>query len=611
MAIIRAEEINSRESFEAWLVSLPGLEQFQASLVLASRSALRVLPLIYDVLDPQSRANPSEKMVLGAFRANMISHVAIKFPANEIANAANLHFAAADFSRRVDSSNASNAAYFAAATASAVQGNFAAEAAANAISFAELAQNSIAGNLFEVSDLSEVTDLSDLAEFWKTLSAEALAIEQGFNPVSLSYQTLWSETPPNWWQDAMEEFERLLGRLEHTKYQISPGSPSQPTNSWFIWLEWYRSIALGQHSFGLPVTFADELDKQIALGFGIEGFWDSDPIIINAEVAAWVKEAKATAALAQEQGNGLQFELREGLIGLARGLGLSSPKDDQSRIQQQLPILIELVKKLEVRIERSELPRDNLLWAITNLRETVTRNTENIGATELFSATTIFRHQLAAAKEPIAGSNVFSLDGPDLAWSQSVALISDMIVLATEEGRKLFDDADRAETDAGELDHYRKLEIELLDIIAENGQIMEPEAIRLLKQVILIGNLPPNPNRTSYLSWSSMRNAMLVISAVGVVGSVAYTLAAASPILAVVALVTFVGKTLFGEGIKKSKPGEIINSAITDQINDLTVKSIQAIRPKLREIAGNRPSYQWLRDLWDWADEQEKKKPPN
>lgn len=257
------------------------------------------------------------------------------------------------------------------------------------------------------------------------------------------------------------------------------------------------------------------------------------------------------------------------------------------------------------------MPRpEALVWAVTNLRETIARKDHaSIGATELFTATAILRSQIEQARTPAIGTNLFALDGPDLALSQSIALTSDIVVLATEEGRKLFDDADRVETDAGELDRYRELEKQLFTIIAANGNVMEADTVELLGKVLLLDRNSPHPKRLAHLSVGSVRNAILVTSIVSLTGAIGYALVAvtASSAMAAAAM-AYIGKLVFGEGFKKSKLGELSNLTITNAINKMTAQVIIDNRELLRRIAGDRPSYKSLRDLLDWVDEEEKKK---
>jgi hypothetical protein len=73
-----------------------------------------------------------------------------------------------------------------------------------------------------------------------------------------------------------------------------------------IWWEWYEAIAQGRPAFGLnDRKTAEALERAITLG-GKDGkfrkeFWEREPGAINADIAAWVAEARAAERVPADQ----------------------------------------------------------------------------------------------------------------------------------------------------------------------------------------------------------------------------------------------------------------------------------------------------------------------
>ena len=613
MTTRKVQNIEDRESFGAWVNAQPEDQQRQHIVALANRAALRAAVFF----DWPSKLNQSERNTarLILFRCNLISRVAVVNQTREVISAASTAIGtfvgttvaarAASESIALESTNVTTIATTAkAAFDEADLATFSAFSAATSSSVADLepavtsAFSAFATSHNAFANFS-VSDTSAASICWSALKQDATTLENGVSTLDLRARPLWLSEQPVSWTDARQKFAEALTTTEAT------------AEHWPLWVQWYNSIAAGNPAFNLSESIADDLELRIALGDNRKDFWNRKPDMVNAEIAGWVKEAQASLIFTENQSSGLQFEWRDGLVRLARGLGLSSPKDDQRRIEAQLPVLLELVTKLEARITHGDVPRpEALVWAVTNLKKTIARKDHaSIGATELFTATAILRSLIEQARTPAMGTNLFALDGPDLALSQSIALTSDMIVLATEEGRKLFDDADRAETDAGGLDLYRELEKQLFAIIAANGNVMESDTVELLGKVLLLDKNSPHPKRLAHLSAGSVRNAVLVTSIVSLAGAIGYALVSVTATSAMAAAaMAYIGKLVFGEGFKKSKLGELSNHTITNAINKMTARMIMDNRELLRKIAGDRPSYKSLRDLLDWVDEEQKKK---
>jgi hypothetical protein len=425
---------------------------------------------------------------------------------------------------------------------------------------------------------------------WAAVTADARMLEAGATPTQMSATPLWPADSPY-----KPSFDRK------TFLATAP--------SFEVWLDWYEPIVDGKAPWGLPRDVADKLEMRIALGNGRgEGgkdFWDRDADEVNAEIKGWVDAARAEEALKPPKfAPGLQFGWLNRMIRLVRGLGLANPQDDQKRIGEQLSILKKLVGRLKTKLIQTETPCDGLQQATDDLFELLNRgNGVEVGVSELHGLTLVFRAELYEQQNPPFGRNTLPLSGSELATAESIATISDLIVLATEEGRKLFDDADRSANDAGGMEYYTELELRLLDILSEDGTIIEPESLQLIKSFLLAKGRGPYQIRTAHLADGSMLNATMVVAGVGVIGAIGYGLVAV-PIVGIAA--AYLGKLVLGEGIKKSALGVAFNENVTKQIDRATVEKIWANRDLIRQIAGNRPSHKWLLGILDWAERNKK-----
>ena len=254
---ITAAEIKDRASFVAWLESRPGLDQHKTSLVLASRTALRVFPTLGSIV-PNSA---SAQIVLETLRAIMISRVALKFPTDEILEAARSKVEAADSSAKSINPPVSNAARFAAYCAAASAGNFAISSAGDGATFAH--ETAIDG-------------------IWEAISDDAVSLENArFSPLALPSRPLWQNGPPEWWAYSIKKFGDFL--LELNKY--SPLGLLNPRD-WPIWFEWLNSVANGNQSFDLPTDIADTLEMRIAVGDGRKDFWEFEsPVVVSGPIS--------------------------------------------------------------------------------------------------------------------------------------------------------------------------------------------------------------------------------------------------------------------------------------------------------------------------------------
>lgn len=443
-----------------------------------------------------------------------------------------------------------------------------------------------------------------VARIWSAVVDDAQSFLSGVIGQDLATLPLWKDRAPTFLRDWRISMRKVLCDFEFGPFA---------EKDWSIWDDWYSSIEIGGEEFGLTQNLAHEIVGKIALIDGYEERWQMPQSEVNRTIASWLSEARVAAGLIPPPPHpSLQFSFVDGLVRLWRGLGLGSEVDDQKRIQDQLPILRQLVCRLKTRLEGNEIPQTDLIDALSRLHSILDRrDPEQVGVTELFSYTLVFRDQLAAATK-LPNGNVYELPEEDKASAKSIVTVSDLIVLATDEGRKLFDDAEHSDLDAGEFEKLRDLEMELLDRIGESGHVMDPDELALIKAVLVAGNRGPVPKRAMHLAAGSMRNLVIVMTGVGFVGSVASAAAAIPTGVVFLAGLVFGGAlkpvgTMINESIKKSQAGKVLSDALAEIIDKKTIEAIVKNKELLRRIAKDRRGFEVVEDMIAWA---EKHTPP-
>jgi hypothetical protein len=576
VAEIPKDGFKSRDDLYSWLDGLFG-KKFEFARVLAIRSAHRAAPYLEELISDTYSQDPAS--VLRAIRCNLVARASIKFPSEQIIAEASRSSGIAHFRYRHHSLASTDSASYAAAAAGSSESAF----DDGAIQYAASACHQAADNLSH-------------QDFYEAVTIDAQKLLEGTKPLQLLNSPIWPQSTPKFWDDERRRFGILFS------HNVVTITGSHLIFIWKIWVEWFESVFAGQPAFNLPEAIAKELEIRIALGDGRSDFWDRKPELVNADVTKWLTDAKALAELhIPAQGSGLKFGFLDKMLRVLRGQGLGSDLDDQARITSQLPILLQLVVKLQKRFAETDTPHSAVCDSLANLKITLQKNNlVQIGVTELFSQILIFRDELDQAQNPAQGINAPPLTGSDLASAKSIATIGDLIVLGTEEGQKLFADAEQSDLDAGEFDKYRALELELLDLIAADGRIMEPQELALLKQVLLAGNRGPVPRRAMVLAQGSFQNFINELVLGGLIGTT-LLFVVINPMA--VAGLAFVAKLLAGDVIKESDAGKAIKEIAKREINDHTAIFVLKHEKLIRDIAAKRRSFQPLLELLDKAVE--------
>ena len=299
---------------------------------------------------------------------------------------------------------------------------------------------------------------------------------------------------------------------------------------------------------------------------------------------------------------GLTFGFVGRMIGVLRGVGLVAPEDNQKRIDGQLPILQELAAQLEEDLaDPDSLPHPGLRRAVKNYRRHIEKDRTEISIPQLHAYGLIVRNHLDAVQKQERG-NMYPLDGGPLATAISLLDLNDLLIQATKEGRDLYDDADRGKFNTEEFDRFRKLELELLDKAEENGRVMAPETIELLREVVKAGGKGPKPERTGQLSAFFFRNFSMALVGAGSLAAAGSVMVQTLPAVAL-ACCAF----LIGGAFKKSKAGNAVLDVLASKIDQTFGGFVLENEDLLRKIAADRPGYQWIHSMLDWVKNTDKK----
>ncbi len=591
MAKTTAADIANRESIRQWIDARPELHRRQEAVLLASRAALRVLPLI----KKSSRANQKQfaEMLNSVFWCSAISRVASTSPTREIvfsalaaysaaAAAAKDHVAFADAAAKDDVAFA-DAALFAAAVAF---------ADARAYADAADAAFSVYDTDAAYTSLAAARLASSAYQVWASLRDDAGKIEQGVELLKLASQPIWPTGAPGWWIIIRPEFEHSLEADE------------LGADGFDIWAEWYECVAFGEKLFGINnPTIVAELERNIALGstdgeFDKE-FWKREPALINADIKRWVEDAKLAAAVKSGQNNGLKFDVSNGMVKLAQGFGLISDGSNTKRINAQLPILRELVVGLEKKVGNNVPDDDLLLKSLAAMKSLVDCEASKIDADALFARNIILRDHIEEAKKNATSqANYYQLTGRDLATAKSIALTADLIVLATLEGEKLFADADEASGDAGKWETYREIEKQLLDILVSEASLMDDSTVELLKLLFVIPATTDHPNRAFYFSSQSLRNLAIV--------TVAYAVATYPGLqTSAIWIAGAIGAEQLAEQFMVgTRVGDMLKDNRVAAIERLTDNLLKQAKPKIKQLSEAGYSFKLVNDLLERLEQQ-------
>lgn len=259
-------KINNSDDLKNWLENKPK----EWAQVIASRIALRVLPLAGGIYDAEIDKNISDNLTISIFRANLISWAARKYTTHDISNAA----VSAANAAAIEATDATDpAAYSANAIYAAARAADAAVFAADAIYAADAAY-AAAGAAAFAADAADAAD----GAVYLAISKDAEFLQQENSVESLIQQPLW--------------IDGYMGLLDGRWQKLKKILLAQNIG-WDIWIDWYEDILGGRNHAGLPDNLAEKLDIKIVTQEN--DWWEQDAAKINADIKEWVEAARGEA----------------------------------------------------------------------------------------------------------------------------------------------------------------------------------------------------------------------------------------------------------------------------------------------------------------------------
>ena len=254
-------KIESEEDFRAWLEGKPR----EVSVVLASRMALRVFPMVAHA----SYIEGFDKtIVLSIFWANILPWVAAKYPTHDKDLEIAVHATtAATTTATMATAHATTATT---ATIATTTTRVASAHATTAAAHAAHATSTTAG---------ATTD------FWEALTTDCLWMQnEGHHAASiLAAKPLWLNEVPKLVDRAWHDLTTVLRNKDY---------------NWWVWINWYEARLHGHPTIDAPADIVRELDLGIALID--EKLWKKGPLAVNAEVQRLIDEAKEEAREREE-----------------------------------------------------------------------------------------------------------------------------------------------------------------------------------------------------------------------------------------------------------------------------------------------------------------------
>jgi hypothetical protein len=287
-----AEErlFENQGEFEAWLKDKP----YAWAVILAARSALRLLPLINndDVGAFQTTQAYREKIILPIFRALFISHSTIHTQNRQEV------IAAAEAMNRVrkNSTNDEPIAAFTAnihvAEAALVDSNKGVVAKNAAKSAEECARFAARVGYYHRSARAAYKSM------WEAIDKDALLCLSGKADLALLIEPLWPEVQQSW----------INKRFQHLKAHLLAKSKED----WGVWLDWYEARLTGG-SINIELESARaQLDDRVP------GVWDQPVSKVNSEIRKLIEEFEGGKPVSQLSGPVEAQVDSTGLISLAR-----------------------------------------------------------------------------------------------------------------------------------------------------------------------------------------------------------------------------------------------------------------------------------------------------
>ncbi|NJL07287.1 MAG: hypothetical protein HC900_02780 [Methylacidiphilales bacterium] len=522
-----------RAAFERWLAG----KDRMWSVVIASRAALRVLPLIV----PGPKDSKSAPLFLMTFRCTAISRFASKNPNREIA-----------FVPRADAT-AQATTHFSAAYAA--QAAYAATFAATAAGAAYIASDAI----YDAYAAAYSATITTANALFATVKRDADRLQGGVSPVDLARSPLW---PPLHGQPDWVEAARSALKLD-LAYDGA---------HWQVWIDWYEDVLAGKsRGEAWDEAFVD-LDPDDPLP------WDAGPQAVNEKIKARLKKLEPPEPSSEplpRQSAGPHFGIgRDELIDLVAPTELDGAGNDIGRIRQLRPLVQQCAADLARHLVGKNVYPE-LAAAAARYSEAISAATEaEVPWGTVFGLGVMLANAADAAKRQIADRIFPELEDPAKTALDSLLTLHGPMILASQEGRDL-----AAAADAFQMTREQQAALEqairtVAERLSNSADVAKPAAANVVKQAAETVGKGPHPERGAVYGFATIRNVALVTVAAAVVSP---------PLLAsllgggyAMTISGGVASLIMVEGLKKSATFISIATQIGARIDAMTGSELQA-----------------------------------
>jgi hypothetical protein len=184
-------------------------------------------------------------------------------------------------------------------------------------------------------------------------------------------------------------------------------------------------------------------------------------------------------------------------------------------------------------------------------------------------------------------------------------MTSDLVLQATERGKKLFSDADIAFRDAGIVQGFGIWEEKIIAIVESVDGLMDVQTLALLKQLLSIGQEAEHPNRLAYFKTETIRNLVLVLGGVAISGS---ALVLAVPHLWPLLVALIAADKIVGGGIAQSDVAKVAKKAIGNGTNKIFDEVLLKHTKTWMGYAKGNSDRKWLEDLIEMLKREKEKR---
>lgn len=556
----------------------------EIGMTMISRSALRMLPLIYASRRSRITQGFLNAVVAPAFRAGAIASASAKYPNHDstLRNVARSAFEAAEAAARTARIEVP---YAPSGSALALP----AELAADAVGAIATAVRLAASRMDAASQAPHIyfapQGVAAFASDAAFIGRVGGAKERAARAIQCAGAPLWPAGMPVQLQEGWDRLKAIF---------LNAG------DDWEVWIDWYADLIAGGSSIG---TGLDLAWARIP-----DALWEQGPRVANAEIRRLLDEGRKTPNVSDEpippQGAGPHFALSPvHKIGLAAASEIDPAGNNLGRLRQQLPLVREAADDLAGRLNPNAFPE--LARNLTAYRGAIEGEPEAITWGVVFGRGVRLDNAAAAARRQIEDRLQPPLEDAAREALESVLTLHGPMILATAEGRELMDDANRMLLTREEQAALRADALAVAMALKEDKEVIEPPAAELVMEAVETIGEGPHPERGSVVGGAAIRN--VTIWAVGVAAIAA--VAGVGFVQAGVAVIAI-------EGLKKSKRFSALTDALGARIDGVrrTGAAFQNFVIKneqpLRQMASNSVGMRWMLPYIDDVVRRNAGRPP-